>query len=270
MQRLNLLIALLYCVNISAQISGSAFAGARSAGLSHATVALTHAFSGLHNQATTAFLEKSVGAVSYQNRYFLNQLNLGHGSIAWVKNWGTLSVNGTFFGGELYQQSKFGLAYARKFGPYLAMGLQLNYENSYVSEGRNLGAATFEFGIIARPTDALKIGFHIYNPNRSTFDEQTEQRLPALGRLGLVFTFSDKALLALEARSNLVYNERYAGAFEYSILERLSIRAGLAFQNDLMASTGLGFKFGELQANLAYEYGFILGNNLVYGLQYPF
>lgn len=270
MQRLNLLIALLCCGNISAQISGSAFAGARSAGLSHATVAVTHGLSGLHNQATTALLEKSVGAVSYQNRYFLNQLNLGHASLALVKNWGTISVNGTYFGGALYQQSKFGLAYARKFGSYFAMGLQVNYENSYVQEGRNLKAATFEFGLITQPTDALKIGFHIYNPNRSVFDKQSEQRLPALGRLGLVYTFSEKALLALEARSDLLFNQRYAGAFEYSILEQFSLRAGLAFQDELSASSGIGFQFGEFQANLAYEYGFVLGNNLIYSLQYQF
>lgn len=270
MQRLYLLIACLICYNVSAQMPASAFGGARSAGLSHATVALNHSFSGFHNQAATAFLEKSVAAISYQNRYFLEGLNLGHATFAFTRNWGTISLNTTYFGGDLYNQSKFGLAYARKFGPYLAMGLQINYEHSTVSEGASLGAATFEVGLIAKPTSQLKVGFHLYNPNRTLLDEQTEQQLPALGRLGLVYEFSEKALLAVEARSDLEFSERYAGAFEYEFMENIALRAGLAFQDDYTASTGFGFQFGNAEANLAYEYGYILGSNLVYSLQYQF
>jgi hypothetical protein len=270
MQRLLNLILLLP-IHLLAQSNYAPIAGAQSAGLGHSTVALAQAFSTHHNQAALTFLEeKTFAAASYQQRYFLNNLNLGHFGISSPLANGRIALAVSYFGFNDYNESKIGLAYARKFGKYLAFSLQFNYEQNYVAETQNLQTLTFEAGVLAQLNEKLRLGFHLYNPNGAYLSKDLNLRLPSLARLGMAFNFSEKTVFLVEAQNEFNSSTRYSTGLQYQLLKALAFRAGMAVADDYEASAGLGFFFKDFSAHLAYQQGFILGGNLSFELQCQF
>lgn len=269
MQRCLFLLLFLASLALRGQVPPSVLGGARSTALGQASVALLHPWSALHNQAATAFLENSSLGINYQNRFLLPGLELGHAFVVLPLNWqGSLGFNGDFLGNANYGASRLGLSYAQAFSPQLAFGLQLNYHRSAVSEGPDLGAVTYEISVFYRPTDKLDLGFQAINPSGEEWSGEAVQALPSLGRLGMTYRFSDAVLLSAEAASDLRYGERYGLGFEYGLWRFLDLRCGLAATEEYFATAGMGLHWEEFSLALAYEYGFLLGNNLSYSLQW--
>ncbi|MDZ7848650.1 MAG: hypothetical protein U5L96_18990 [Owenweeksia sp.] len=249
----------------------SYLAGARSAALAHCSVAFTDIWAGHHNQAGLAFLEKPSTGISLEKRYFLHDLNLAQASFAYPGEWGSLGLSFSYFGFELYNQSKLGLNYARAFGKYFSLGLQINYHQFYVSEGSgNGGAVSFETGFIAKPIPKLAIGFHLFNPSKNYQNSQTNQRLPLIGRMGAHYKFSESTGLSIEVRKNMAaLREAYALGLEYAFLKNLWLRTGVGLQ-PFRNTFGLGLDFDDFTADLSYEYAQVLGSNANLSLQYAF
>ncbi len=245
-------------------------AGARSAGLAHSSVALEDVWACHHNQAALAWLERPEMAISYENRYFLQDLAIGNAAFAYPSQWGTMGVSLSYFGFDLYNQTKIGLNYSRSFSKFFSFGLQINYESFYVSEGsRQTGTITYEAGIIGKPLRELNLAFHIYNPGNHFKNIETDETLPFIGRLGARYEFSPEVALTAEVRKQQELSERYSLGFEYRLMEILSLRTGAALQ-PLTNTFGLGFNFSSFHFDLAYEYAQILGNNATISLQYQF
>lgn len=268
MRTLSLL--LLFAANLCHAQNLSYQSGARSAALAHSSVSLTDVWAAHHNQAGLAFLEQASAAIFVSQGYLLSDLNHGAVAVAIPMETGSIGLSLNYFGFELYNETKLGLNYARKFGARFAFGLQINYHNYYVEEGSGSPSAlTAEAGIIAKPMDKLRLGFHIFNPTRSSFNGDTQERLPLIGRLGACYDFSDKVRLMAEVRKNQLFVERYALGFEYEFLKNLSFRTGISSE-PLQHSFGLGYRLRDFEANLSYEYSRMLGGTGSIGLQYHF
>lgn len=246
------------------------FAGARSSALAHSSVALSDVWSGHHNQAGLAFLEDPVFGISYENRFFLQDLSLANAGFALPTKLGTVGLSLSYFGFELYNESKIGLNYSRKFGQYFSFGLQLNYHSFYVEEGNSTpGFITAEAGILAKPIPKLSIGFHVFNPTNSYKNKDTDQQLDPILRLGALYQFSEDVGLTGEVKKQINLEERYALGFEYRLIEVLTFRTGVGIQ-PFTNTFGLGTNLGSFTANFSYEYAQTLGNNASIGLQYEF
>ncbi len=247
----------------------SQFAGARSAGLAHSSVAISDVWAAHHNQAALGFLDESGIGGSVENRFFINELKVVQIAGAYhFDKIGTFGLVASSFGFELYNESKYGLSYSRAFGDYFSVGLQLNYQNYYVEEGTgNNGALTFETGILAKPTDKLNIGFHVFNPSQAFKNSDAEERLPYIGRLGFKYQFSDEFFLTAEAKKQQELAERYSLGVEYQFIEVLVFRTGVGIQ-PLSNHFGLGLKLEKFEVDLSYEYAQTLGSNGVLSLQY--
>ncbi len=268
MTRLLTLLWLLPCVGFAQNYAY--FAGGRSAGLGHSSVALTDGWATHHNQAALGFLEKTSASISYENRFFLQDLSLANASFAHPSQLGTFGLAVSYFGFDLYNESKFGLSYARAFGKYFALGLQLNYHTYHVEEGSTSpGALTFEAGVLARPIQKLNIGFHIFNPGGSLKNSETQERLPVIARLGALYQFHENLGLTAEVKKNENAAERYALGFEYRVLEKLIFRTGVGLQ-PLTNTFGLGLDLGSFTTDLSYEYAQALGSNANISLQFAF
>ncbi len=246
------------------------FAGGRSAGLAHSSVALSDTWASHHNQAALAFLKKPTAAISYENRFFLPDLALANAAFAYPSKLGTLGLSLSHFGFELYNESKFGLNYSRAFGKYFSLGLQINYHSYYVSEGSGTpNSVTFETGILAKPVKNLNIGFHVFNPSSSLKNAETEERLPLIVRLGAMYQIADDISLTAEIKKNEGIAERYAIGLEYRIIEKIILRTGVGLQ-PLTNTFGLGLDLGAFTTDISYEYAQTLGSNGNISLQYAF
>ncbi len=246
------------------------FTGGRSAGLAHSSVALTDVWAAHHNQAALGFLEKTTAAISIENRFFLPDLALANVAFAHPTKLGTVGLSLSYFGFELYNESKIGLNYSRAFGKYFSLGLQVNYHNYFVSEGSGTpNAVTFEAGVLAKPVKNLNIGFHVFNPSSSLINVETEERLPLIARLGAMYQIGEDMCLTAEVKKAEGIAERHAVGLEYRVIEKLILRTGVGLQ-PFTNTFGLGLDLGSFTADISYEYAQVLGSNGNLSLQYAF
>jgi len=139
-------------------------AGARSAGLSGASVTLSDAWGTFNNQAALSFLKKPIIGFYFENKFLVQEFELQAGTFAVPFKPGTFGFCYRFFGYSKYNEAKFGLAYGRKFTNHFAVGVQVDYLQTHIAESYgNYNAITAEIGMLAEPIKNFNIGFQIYN-----------------------------------------------------------------------------------------------------------
>ena len=148
--------------------------GGRAAAMGGSSVASQGLWALQNNPAGMANLEKISLGLYYENRWMLPETAYKCGAFALPTKFGTLGLSFNQFGSSKYNENKFGLAYAKDFGRYLQIGLQLDYlllkiGNDYGS----VSAVTFELGIQSHVTDKLTLGTYIFNPVNFSFEQRT-------------------------------------------------------------------------------------------------
>ena len=220
--------------------------GARSAAIGNASVCLVDIWALYHNQANIAYLKNVSGSVYYENKYLVKEMSLQAAAFVLpTKNKGVFGISFTRFGYSLYNESKYGLAYAKSFGPNFSAGVQLNYHNLHIAEnyGRK-GSFTVEMGIRANVTKQLSVGFHAYNLTRAKMAGYNNERIPTILRLGLQYNFNEKVFLSTEVSKDIDYKPSFRAGLEYRPAKIFYIRAGVA-SNPFVSSFGLGFNIAE-------------------------
>ncbi|TVR40523.1 MAG: hypothetical protein EA392_03700 [Cryomorphaceae bacterium] len=242
--------------------------GARSSAIGHASVNLQDIWAAHHNQAGLANLEKIGGGIYYESRFTMRELSLRGGLAALPTDIGTFAVSVTTFGYELYNESKFGLAYAMPLSDNLRMGVQLNYHHTHIAEGiGNLSHFTGEIGLQADITDELSIGAHVFNPTLTQMAEYNNERIPTAIRLGAQYQFNENFFLAVEGFQNIYDRPSMRIGMEYHVIEQLYLRGGVG-TTPTLASFGFGLKLKNLFIDLASSYHSTLGFSPQVSLSY--
>lgn len=242
--------------------------GARSAALSHATVASSGVLSSFQNQASLAYLQQFSAGFSVENRFLIPELNIAAFAMSMPTQLGVISANVQRFGNTLYSESKYGLSYSKLFNDKIAMGLQLSYletrlADNYGFSGRLLG----EFGFRAQMTDDLFIGGHIFNPTRTNVSRGLTEKIPTRFRLGLQYSFSEQLTVFSEIEKSMTEKLAIKAALEYEFLQKFYFRLGLS-NRPLQNSFGFGINLGSLRFDLAAQYNALLGFSPQVGLVY--
>jgi len=244
--------------------------GGRSAGMAHSSVTLTDVWSAHHNQAGLAFVDKPVVGVFSESRFLVPGLGLRGLVAAVTTNSGTFGVSLSQFGFSGYNESKVGLAYARKFGEKLSFGLQLDYLRTQIAENYgNRNMLSVELGVQAKLTNELTFGAHVYNPNRAQLADFNEERTPAIMRLGLSYRYSEKVLLAIETEKDIDVKPVFKAGLEYHITKPLYVRAGIA-SNPFLNAYGFGLELKQFRIDFATSYHTTLGYTPTLSLSYDF
>lgn len=264
-----LVIVLSKSLHINAQ-NLDYFAGARSASLAHSTVAMSDFWALYHNQGAMAFLEDWEFGSSLENRFGVNDLNIGHiGFVMPTEQLGVLGVSAAYMSMGAYQDAKLGLAYARKLSKKIGFGLKINYHNYSVAELGNFGGLTFETGILYKYTEKLAFGFHLHNPSRTRKKAGAEDFHPVVLRVGAEYYLSKKLHLLLEVQKDDELPMVFKGGLEWMLGEILYLRTGLA-NNPQLNTFGLGVKFSNFKFDASLAYVARLGASPQAGIQYAF
>lgn len=246
--------------------------GARAAGLGNAAVTLNDMWAVFQNQAGTAYLEHiNVGAYN-EIRYGLKELSLNAFAVAVpVKDVGTFSLSATYFGYNLYNEQKIGLAYARKFGNNISASLQFDYLATNIDDEYygNKSAFAIEAGFRAVLLPKLTIGVHLYNPTRAKLSEYTDERIPTTMKLGLCYQFNDKVLFAVETEKSSATKYIFKAGIEYQIAKPLCLRAGIT-TNQNAGYFGFGLNLKQLKINFTASFHETLGFTPHTDLSYEF
>lgn len=246
--------------------------GARSAGLSNASVTLSDVWSAHHNQAGLGLIKKASAGVAYENRFLIPELGLSGAVLALplTGNKGTFGLSIRKFGYSQYSESKIGLGFGRSFGDHLSIGMQLNYQNvQFASLYGSKSAFTVEVGAIYKLTSNLTIGAHVFNPSRTRLSELDQDRLPSVMRLGMRYQFSSRVFIALETEKDSYNKPVVKAGIEYLAGEILFLRAGVGTQ-PMSTSFGFGLKMKKLQLDMAGNFHPVLGFTPQAAISYQF
>ncbi|GJM31972.1 MAG: hypothetical protein DHS20C18_09730 [Saprospiraceae bacterium] len=251
---------------LSAQSGLPPTAGARSAALGSSGLNFTDINSIFSNQAGLADLESLSFTLVGENRFFLNEIKSLSAGAALPTGVGTFGLSLNYYGFELYNEQRIGLAYARKLMDRLSIGAQFVWLNTNIPEYGNQSTFTFELGLQAKLSKRLSLGFHTFNPARAKL--VGEERLPTLLALGLQYQPSDKLYLLAEVEKDLDYTVRTRFGAEYQLVEQLWLRLGIATQ-PVEYSFGLGYTLKSgFRLDASARYHQVLGFSPGIGLTY--
>lgn len=243
-------------------------AGGRAAAMGGTSTCERSIWSLQNNPAGLAYLEGWNFGVYYENLWLLKETAFKSAGVAWaVPRVGCLGLSVNQFGGSLYSENKFGIAYARDFGPYLQMGLQLDWlllhwSNDYP----NRNSLCYELGIQSQVTEKLRLGAVLFNPLGPKLGTLHEDRIPIVMRFGLAYQFNDNFVGQCELERNTGRSGFHLqGGIEYFIFKQFCVRAG-AQHNPNLLSFGAGYAIGKLHLDVAAQMHQVTGAAVQIGI----
>ncbi|MBQ6771469.1 MAG: hypothetical protein IJP44_10910 [Bacteroidales bacterium] len=242
--------------------------GGRAAAMGGCSVASRGLWAMQNNPAGMAYLDKFSLGLYYENWWLLPETAYKSAAMAVPVKFGCLGLSFNQFGSSKYSENKFGLAYAKDFGPYLQIGLQLDY--LLLNIGENYGkqsAMTFELGMQSQVTDKLRLGAYVFNPVSFTLKQTINQeKLPVVFRLGLAYQFTKDFVGQLEIEKNTDYEGvRLHCGLEYEALEDFYLRAGIQTNPGLL-TFGLGYEIRFARIDVAAQLHQALGASIQIGM----
>lgn len=180
------------------------------------------------NQAALA-QQKQVGAGVYgERRFLLQDLSLYQLNIALPTSSGNFGAAIMRFGGNAYNETAAGLAYARKLGEKLDIGVQFNYYSIQIAGYGSGTSVNAEAGIIFRPTEQMNVGLHVYNPTGSGIGRNKEERLPAIYSFGFGWDASEKLFVGAEVQKEENQPVTVNAGIQYNVGKVVFARGGVS------------------------------------------
>ncbi len=236
--------------------------GARSAGMATTSVAMADIWSSTNNQAGLGYLEQATAALYYENRLNVKNLSIQAGVFAVPIKSTTIGLNYRYFGYSKYNESKFGLAVAKKLGEKFSLGVQMDYFHThFAADYGNFGSLCAEIGLLCEPVDHLIIGAHVFNMPQSKQKANPSERIPTIMRFGVGYTIQEKAFISIETEKDLRMDAVFKGGLEFMPIEKLHLRCGVSTGWTCQYAFGLGYSWKSFTVDLAFSHHKFLGYN---------
>jgi len=185
-------------------------------------------FSFTSNQASLAQLKTAVVGIYGERRYLLKELNNYRASVAVPTFAGNFGLQAGYFGSVNYNETQLGLAYARKLGTKMDLGVQFNYNSIKVAGYGKSSAISFEAGTIFHISDKLHTGFHVNNPVGGKFGKNTEEKLPSVYTIGCGYDASGQFYFSSEIIKEEGQEINVNVSLQYKFIQQLLARIGLS------------------------------------------
>lgn len=266
-KHLLLFIVVLFSTHADAQI-GNDVVGANATGMGGFNVTQNDVWSANNNQAGLGFLEDICGGIYYENRFLLQETSYRAGAFVLPVKHGAFGVSVASFGYQLYSETKAGLSYGQRLGENISVGVQLNYLNTKLTqEYGSKNTLTGAFGLIAKLSEEMSVGVHVYNPTRSQLAEYDNEKVPTIMKLGVAYRFSEKVMLGVETEKDMNYDAMLKAGLEYHVTEIFYLRGGIS-TNPTLSSFGFGLQMKSLKMDVSSSFHQTLGMTPAISLVY--
>lgn len=230
-------------------LSGSV--GGRCASMGRCAVAFSDFWSIHNNPAGMARWQSLSAGISYENRFLMRELSYANAALVAPSRIGTVGLSYSRFGFEDYNENKIGLAVAREFGPYLRIGLKLDYLTfRFSGDYATRRTATFELGLQSDITDGLCLGVYVFNPIAVKLKTLHKQNMPVTFRLGLAYKITNDFIMTSEVEYDSDRKMDYRFGMEYLTTKEFYIRAGVHTRPGT-ATVGAGYALSRLVVDIA-------------------
>jgi hypothetical protein len=221
-------------------------------------------FTAMQNQAALAYLPALSAGVSTERMFMLKALSRHTVTLVLPVSSGAFAFNLQQAGFSAYHEQQGSIAYGRKLGNKLSIGMQIDYLSKAIQLYGRADAVTFELGCLLHITPQLHVGLHAFNPALNTLGDEP---LPVIYTAGAGYEVSDNFII-----STAVIQEDDAApvaAFmcEYRIIPQLSLQLGLSPASSATVSFTLNNMHIFLSATHHPQLGFTPNTSIVWQLK---
>jgi hypothetical protein len=156
------------------------------------------AFSVTSNQATLADFEHSAAGIYGEQRFGVKELRTMSASLVFPVRYGGMGVHINHLGDNKFNNTQLGLAYGRKLGSRVNLGVQFNYHSMRIAGYGNISNITAEIGTIWQVSKKLQLGLHLNNLAGGIAGKRKTEKLPTVYKMGLGYEVSDQFYLSIE------------------------------------------------------------------------
>lgn len=181
-------------------------------------------FSSFYNVASLASLQQSSVMLYTEKKFLLKEL----GHYRFIAGSGNFAVHAVYAGFSGYNEMQAGLAYARKLGREIDIGLRFNYNAIRIGGYGKAAAIGFEAGTIFHLSEKLQSGIHVSNPAGGKFGNAQKEKLASVYSMGFGYDVSPKFFLNLLIDKEENQPVNFSPAFLYKAAHAICIKAGLS------------------------------------------
>ena len=231
--------------------------GAESTALGGCGVTLNNVWSNLNNQAGLAQINNLTIGIGSKNNFGIKELSTHFALLALPVNGGVFGLNINYTGFELYNDTKIGLAFAKKLSDHFNVGIQIDYLSKHIAQsGNNSNKFTFEIGIQKKLMRNLILGAHVFNPIAVKLNPQ--EIIPSVFKIGLCYNANSNVNVFAEGELESEQNGSIKMGVDYRIIKQLHLRTGFS-TNPSKNSFGIGYNINKISIDIAINRHQILG-----------
>ncbi|HUR64779.1 MAG TPA: hypothetical protein VMZ03_00385 [Chitinophagaceae bacterium] len=217
---------------------------------------VTHAdvFSFIANQALLAQLSNTSVGVYGERRFLMEELNNYTAVVGLRTPSGNFGLKANYYGFTGYNETELGLAYGRKLGKTVDIGVQFNYNAISIAAGYgNSSAISFELGTILHISDKLHAGIHARDPVGGKFGKNGEEQLSSVHTLGIGYEGSEKFFAGAEIQKEEGRPVNVNAGLQYKFIPQLLVRAGMSSSTS-SAWVGMGLTLKSFRVDVTANY----------------
>ena len=206
------------------------------------------------NQAALALTKQAGIGIFGERRFMLKETSVYTLGAAVPTRLGNIGIQLQYAGFKNFRENKIGLAYARKLGKLVDVGVQFNYYGYSIPAYGKASAINFEMGALFHLTGRLTAGIHVYNPIGGKLGKNKEEKIAAAYKIGLGYDASDRFFIGCEIIKEEDKAVNVIAGLQYQFAKQFFAKAGfLSETGTAYAGAGVGWKKLRLDISSSYH-----------------
>ena len=212
------------------------------------------------NQAALARAKQAGIGVFVERRFMLKETSVYTLATSVPTRLGNFGIQINYAGFKNFRENKIGLAYARKLGKLVDVGVQFNYYGYNIPAYGKASAIDFEIGTMLHLTNKLNAGIHVCNPvggklgNTSATLSADKEKLAAAYKIGLGYDASERFFISSEIIKEEDKAVNVIAGLQYRFAKQFFAKAGFISESGTAyAGAGIGWKNLRLDISSSYH-----------------
>ena len=205
------------------------------------------------NQAALARVKSAGVGVFGERRFVLSETSVYTLGASLPTRLGNFGIQLNYAGFKNFNENKIGLAYARRLGKLVDIGVQFNYYGYRIPSYGNASTINFEIGAMLHLTDRLNAGIHVYNPVGGKLGKNSDEKLAASYKFGLGYDASDRFFISSEIIKEEDKAVNVIVGMQYHFAKQFFVKAGFISESTT-AYAGAGVAWKNLRVDISSGY----------------
>jgi len=205
------------------------------------------------NQAALVQSKSAGMGVFGERRFLLSETSVYTLGASLPTRLGNFGIQLNYAGFKNFNENKIGLAYARKLGKLLDVGVQFNYYGYRIPAYGNASTINFEIGAMLHLSDRFNAGIHVYNPVGGKIGKRKEEKLASAYKFGLGYDASDNFFISSEIIKEEDKPVNVIAGLQYHFAKQFFAKAGFISESTT-AYAGGGVAWKNLRLDVSSSY----------------